>query len=123
MFQIFVPDPPKDSSHEKKPVERRKHPRFRYIRELSICPPSGIEFSATTFEISESGMSAASANYLKVGDVVEMFPVADSWVKAIVRRKIGAMYGFEYLHLTLLQKRKLKQLCSTLPPFKSMAEI
>jgi c-di-GMP-binding flagellar brake protein YcgR len=123
MFQIFVPDPPQNSSPEKKPIERRKHPRYRYFKEVAICPASGIEFSATIFEISESGMSAASPNYLNVGDLVEMFPVADSWVKAIVRRKVGAMYGFEFLHLTLLQKRKLKQLCADLPPFKSMTEI
>jgi hypothetical protein len=74
MFQIFVPDPPQNPAPEKEPIERRKHPRYRYIKEVAICPAGGIEFSATTFEISESGMSAASPNYLNVGDPLKCFP-------------------------------------------------
>jgi len=93
------------------------------MREISICRKDGIEIFATSFEISESGMSVATPNYLNVGEVVELFPIVGSWVKAIVRRKVRAMYGFEFLGLTEGQTKQLRELCEGLPLFTSMADI
>jgi hypothetical protein len=56
-------------------------------------------FDAMAFEISESGMSAATPNILLVGEHVELNPVMGFRLQAIVRRKSGAMYGFEFAGL------------------------
>ena len=93
------------------------------MQQIHICRRDGIEIPATTFEISESGMSAATPNYLNVGEVVELFPIVGEWVNAIVRRKVRAMYGFEFLGLTEGQSKRLRELCEGLPPFTSMADI
>ncbi len=121
MIQIFLPN----SREDAKPVgkERRRHRRHQYIRELSLCPANGIEFTGTTFEISQSGISLATPNYLRVGEVVELYPILSQWVKAVVRRKVGAMYGFEFLGLTEQQSNDLKALCESLPLFTTMADI
>ena len=125
MFQIFRPIPGKLAKQQLPDswAERRKHPRHRFIRQINICPANGLEFSATSFEISESGISAATPNFLAIGSTVQMFPVSGAWVKAIVRRKVGAMYGFEFIDLTEDQISVLHQLCSGLPLFQSTSDI
>lgn len=123
MIQIFLPTSKDEKKESTKWEERRRHPRHRYMAEISICRKDGIEFPATSFEISESGMSAATPNYLNIGEVVELYPVAGGWVKAVVRRKVRAMYGFEFLGLTHRQKSELQKMCEKLPLFQSMAEI
>jgi len=120
VIQIFIPNTPEP---DKPPLERRRHPRHQYLREISICPQNGIEFTGTTFEISQSGMSLATPNFLRVGDLVELFPILDQWVKAVVMRKVGAMYGFQFLDLTEKQTDALKTLCESLPLFTTMADI
>lgn len=121
MIRIFLPG----SADQETPswVERRRHPRHRYMQEIYICRKDGIEIPATTFEISESGLSAATPNYLDIGETVELYPIVGEWVKAIVRRKVRAMYGFEFLGLTEQHTNSLRTLCAGLPLFKSMAEI
>jgi PilZ domain len=122
MIRVFFP-----TANEQKEspswVERRRHPRHRYMQEVYICRNDGIEIPATTFEISESGMSAATPNYLNIGETVEVFPILGVWVKAIVRRKVRAMYGFEFVRLTEGQTNGLRKLCAGLPLFQSMADI
>jgi hypothetical protein len=122
MIQVFVP-----TANEQKEApswtERRRHSRHRFMQEIYICRKDGIEIPATTFEISESGMSAATPNYLNIGETVEMFPILGVWVRAVVRRKVRAMYGFEFLGLTGEQTEGLRKLCAGLPPFQSMADI
>lgn len=90
MIQIFIPTP-KEKKESTDWTERRRHSRHRFMQEISICRKDGIEISAITFEISESGMSAATANYLNIGEAVELFPILGVWVKAIVRRRVRAM--------------------------------
>jgi len=122
MIQVFIPVP----KEEKEPTnwaERRRHSRHRCMQEIHICRGDGIEIPAMTFEISESGMSAATPNYLNIGEHVELFPILGVWVKAIVRRKVRAMYGFEFLGLTEAQQKGLRELCAGLPLFESMADI
>lgn len=40
------------------------------MQEIYICRSDGIEVPAISFEISESGMSAATPNYLNIGETV-----------------------------------------------------
>jgi hypothetical protein len=127
-MKIFLQTPQelgKGEGPEKTPswAEKRKYPRHRYIEEIEICGKDKTEHSAMSFEISEGGISAATPNYLAVGDQVELYPILGDWVKAIVRRKVGAMYGFEFVGLTKEQKEKIRALCEKLPPFRSMTDI
>lgn len=122
MIRVFFP-----TANEQKEspswAERRRHPRHRYMQDVYICRNDGIEVPGTSFEISESGMSAATPNYLNIGETVEIFPILGLWVKAIVRRKVRAMYGFEFVRLTEEQTNGLRKLCAGLPLFQSMADI
>ncbi|HTZ48407.1 MAG TPA: PilZ domain-containing protein [Verrucomicrobiae bacterium] len=122
MFQLFAKDDPKRPNPSPRWVERRKHPRYEYVREIEICR-DGTVYAATTFEISESGMSAATPNLFRVGAIVQISPILSKSVKAIIRRKLGTMYGFEFLGLSDDQKQQLRQLCEQLPLFQSMADI
>jgi hypothetical protein len=122
MIQVFFPTS-KEQKESPSWAERRRHPRHRYMQEVYICRNDGIEIRATSFEISESGISAATPNHLNIGEAVEIFPILGVWVKAIVRRKVRAMYGFEFAGLTEEQTNGLRKLCAGLPLFQSMAEI
>jgi PilZ domain len=123
MINVFLPSTEDQEPGAPNGIERRRHSRHRYMQELSICRKDGTEISATSFEISESGMSAATPNYLNVGELVELFPIQGAWVKAIVRRKVGAMYGFQFMGLTEQQTNGLRKLCEGLPLFTTMADI
>lgn len=118
MFQIFAKDDPKHPNPSPRWVERRKHPRYQYVREIEICR-EGIVYTATTFEISESGMSAATPNLFRVGAIVEISPIVGRAVKAIVRRKLGTMYGFEFLGLTDDQRKSFANSASNSPSSKA----
>jgi hypothetical protein len=62
------------------------------------------------FEMSESGMSAATTGDLPVGDEVDLSPVAPYRVSAIVRRKTGSMYGFEFVELPEKQQKGIREM-------------
>jgi len=108
-------------------AERRRHSRFRYSKsiEIRVEDPRGRydSFDAMTFEISESGLSAATANILLVGEQVELNPVMGFRLHAMVRRKNGAMYGFEFVGLTEQQGESIRRQCETLPLFSSMLDV
>jgi hypothetical protein len=78
-------------------IERRKHARHRFIVDLNIASENGTSMHGMSFEIGAGGMSAATSGRLEVGEQVLLYPVIRSRVKAIVRRKNGSMYGFEFL--------------------------
>jgi hypothetical protein len=80
-------------------------------------------FDAMMFEMSEGGMSAATPNILLVGEHVELYPVVGLRVYAVVRRKNGAMYGFEFIGLTEEQGTKIREKCASLPLFTSMLDV
>ena len=75
-----------------------------------------------TFELSEGGMSAATPNILTIGERVEVSAIAGQKVKAIVRRKHGAMYGFQFVEVTEDTKERIRTICRGLPLFLSMLE-
>ena len=75
------------------------------------------------FEMSESGMSAATTSDLYVGGEVDLSPVATYRVSAIVRRKTGSMYGFQFVELTKKQQKGIREMCKDLPLFRNMLDI
>ena len=107
-------------------AERRRHSRHRYSKsvEIRVANPRGRhdEF-AMTFEISESGISAATPNILLVGGRVELNPVMGFRLPAIVRRKNGAMYGFEFVGLSEQRRECIRKQCESPPPFSSMLDV
>jgi len=108
-------------------AERRRHSRHRYSCsiEIRVEDPRGRYdiFDAMAFEISESGMSAATPNILLVGEHVELNPVMGFRLHAIVRRKNGAMYGLEFAGLTEEQREHIRKQCENLPLFSSMLDV
>jgi len=104
-------------------IERRKHTRHRFIVDLNIATENGVSMHGMSFEIGAGGMSAATAGRLEVGEQVLLYPVLRARVKAVVRRKNGSMYGFEFLARTAEFQEKILALCQTLPLFQTMADI
>jgi hypothetical protein len=127
MIQVFLPsselvEPEQGKTVLPQGAERRRHTRHRFSQNLEIIRGDD-EYEAMTFEISEGGLSAATANILKIGELVELNLVLGERLRAIVRRKHGAMYGFEFLGLTEEQREKIKAKCKVLPPFRSLIDI
>jgi hypothetical protein len=104
-------------------IERRKHSSHRFIVDLNISSENGTSMHGMSFEIGAGGMSAATAGRLEVGEQVLLYPIIRARVKAIVRRKNGSMYDFEFLVPTAEFQEKIVALCQTLPLFQTMADI
>ncbi|HEY1470904.1 MAG TPA: PilZ domain-containing protein [Candidatus Acidoferrum sp.] len=104
-------------------IERRRHSRHRLGQPIQVWLEDGRAYPAMAFEMSESGMSAATTSDLHVGEKVDLSPVATYRVSAIVRRKTGSMYGFEFVELTEKQQKSICELCKDLPLFRSMLDI
>ncbi len=103
------------------PSDRRQHARHRFIQSLTIKKLGGEAFRATSFEISESGLSLATTVPLQVGDEVELAPVAT--VRAVVKRTQRTMYGLQFIGLAPELHDRLVELCRRLPLFQTMADI
>jgi hypothetical protein len=104
-------------------VERRKHPRHKYVERIIIENRDATWTAAMSFEISAGGMSVATAKEFAIGQRVKLSPVVGKKVEAIIRRKKGSMYGLEFLELTAQVKADIEKLCEALPPFRSMADV
>jgi PilZ domain len=113
----------RDSGRTASGVERRRHIRHRLGQPIQIWLEDGRAYPAMAFEMSESGMSAATTNHLRVGQKLDLSPVAKYRVSAIVRRRTGSMYGFEFVDLTEKQQKGIHDLCKDLPLFRSMLDI
>ena len=103
-------------------VNRRRYTRHRLSAQVEIHREHGLNMDAMMFEVSEGGMSAATANILTIGEKVEIKAVAGQTVKAIVRRKHGAMYGFEFIGLNEDLRERIRNICRELPLFQSILE-
>ena len=108
------------ASENKERGEKRRHARHRYIERLYVRKTNGPWYTAMTYEISAGGLSAATHAELGVGERVKLSPVMDQMVEAIVRRKKGAMYGFEFLGMNSELQGKIEALCERLPVFQSL---
>ncbi len=107
-----------------KPEDRRKHTRHQWVKRVVVRLANGEVYEGTSFEISESGMSAVfpSAELL-VGERVELSPVLGYQLDAILRHTKGKMYGFEFVGLDEEQVRKMAQQCKNLPLFRTMVDV
>jgi c-di-GMP-binding flagellar brake protein YcgR len=104
-------------------IERRQHSRYRYIERLYIGRQDGMWYSAMTYEISAGGLSAATTADLTVGERVKLSPVMEKRLEAIVRRKQGAMYGFEFVELAPQIEDQIRKLCERLPLFQGLVDV
>jgi hypothetical protein len=98
--------------------DRRRHPRYRFSIPITIRSADGAAIPGITIEISESGLSAITADSLKVNDTVELEPIAAGKVLALVRRNIGRVYGFEFLSLTAEQVQRITESCKLLSRYQ-----
>lgn len=100
-------------------VDRRRHARYRWSIPIMVHPSGGSGMPGMSLEISESGMSALMSAALTVGDVVELAPIAEDRVSALVRRQNGKIYSFEFLNLTVSQHQRIADRCKVLPLYRS----
>lgn len=107
-----------------KTADRRRHSRHQWVKRVMVRQKNGKMHEGTSFEISQSGMSAVVPNAdLQVGERVELMPVVGYQLDAIVRRIHRNMYGFEFSGLSEEQVRTLAQQCKNLPLFRTMLDI
>ena len=100
------------------PVDRRRHPRYRFSIPLTVRTANGEIIRAITLEISASGLSAITERSLRLNDRVELEPIAASKVLALVRHNVGRIYGFEFVALSSEQSRAIVESCKLLPRYR-----
>ncbi len=100
-------------------IDRRRHPRHRFIQPLTIKKPTGEAHRATSFEISESGLSLATTVPLQVGEEVELTPVANATVRAVVKHNQLTMYGLQFIDLAPDLRNRLLELCKSCHYFRA----
>lgn len=104
-------------------VDRRRHARYRLQESILIRRKDGSSHRATTSEISINGLSAATTAALRAGEEVRLSPVVGEQVSAIVRRKVGTMYGFEFTSVPPKLGEEIHILCGGLVPFRGLNEV
>jgi hypothetical protein len=102
-------------------ADRRRHPRYRFSEPMSVCRQDGASLEGVSVEISQSGMSAMIQGPLKPGEVVRLQPVTGVVTGAVVRHKLGMLYGFEFLELAREQAVKIAERCRKCEPWRSNA--
>jgi hypothetical protein len=110
-----------DASKTSSAIERRQHPRYRFSEPMKVRCQDGACFDGISVEISESGMSAMISGVLKPGDVVRLQPVTGVVAEAVVRHKLGMLYGFEFVELAREEARKIAERCRKCEPWRSNA--
>jgi hypothetical protein len=103
-------------------IEKRRHKRYRIKERLFIRRENGQSYPATTSEISISGMSASTEGVLRVEEEVHLSPVVGEQISAIVRRKVGTIYGFEFTNVPDKVVESIHILCRGLVPFRTLAD-
>jgi PilZ domain len=98
--------------------DRRRHPRYRFSEPIKICSTDGVVISGIGIEFSESGMSAITAESLKVDDIVKIELIGGGTMLAVVRRNIGRISGFEFLNVTAEQGQRIRDSCKVLPLYR-----
>jgi hypothetical protein len=86
-----------------KEAERRHNLRYLSTETLVIRPVRGSVMTGVSVEISKGGISAMVNGILRIGDTAEMFPVAGGIALARVHHKLGQLYGFEFMEISLEQ--------------------
>ncbi len=99
----------------------RRHPRYRFSEPIKVCCKDGSCFDGISVEISQKGMSAIIQGPLAPGDVVRLQPVTGVVAEAVVRHKLGMLYGFEFLELARDEAGKIADRCRKCEPWRSNA--
>jgi c-di-GMP-binding flagellar brake protein YcgR len=94
--------------------ERRRRPRYWLSAPMTIRPAGGSAISGLSVDISEGGMSVMSGAPLNVGETVDLEPVEDGRVSAVVRHKLGQMYGLEFVDLSAERAGRIAESCQKL---------
>ena len=102
-------------------ADRRRHPRYRFSEPMKVCCQDGGCLDGMSVELSQSGMSAMVQGALAPGDVVRLQPVTGVTTAAVVRHKLGMLYGFEFLELAGEQAGKIAERCRKCEPWRSNA--
>lgn len=102
-------------------TDPRRHPRYRFSEPMKVCCQDGTCLEGISVEISQSGMSAMIRGNLAPGDVVRLQPVAGVDTGAVVRHKLGMLYGFEFSELAGEQAGKIAERCRKCEPWRSNA--
>jgi hypothetical protein len=116
-----VYDGASDSAKSGDPIDRRRHPRYRFSEPMKVCRPDGACLDGVSVELSQSGMSAMIRGSLAPGDVVRLQPVTGVDTAAVVRHKLGMLYGFEFLELANEQAGKIAERCRKCEPWRANA--
>lgn len=98
-------------------IDRRRSPRHRLSTPITVWLPDQTGAAAMTIEISESGLSVCTGVVLVVGEKVDLEPIGGGRVSAIVRRKLGKVYGVEFFSLPGERAQAIRRLCGRLPLF------
>lgn len=115
---IAVADAPKTGA------ERRRYSRHTWIDRVFLQMENGQKYFGTSFEMSRGGMSAVFMHLeIAIGEIVLLYPVVGHQVSAIVRRRCGHLFGFEFLSLSAEIACEIEQQCSGLPLFRTMLDI
>jgi hypothetical protein len=101
-------------------VDRRQHPRYLLQERLLIRRKDGSSYPATICEISVAGLSASTTAVLRPGENVQLSPVVGEQLGAIVRRRVGNVYGFEFVSVSSKLREDLHILCEGLVPFRNL---
>ncbi len=88
---------------------------------MKVCRQDGACLDGMSVEISQSGMSGMIQGVLRPGDVVRLQPVTGVTTAAVVRHKLGMLYGFEFLELAGEQARKIAERCRKCEPWRANA--
>jgi hypothetical protein len=102
-------------------ADRRRHARYRFSEPTKVCCQNGACFDGISVEISQSGMSAMVQGPLQPGEVVRLQPVTGVVTAAVVRHKLGMLYGFEFLELAREQAGKIADRCRQCEPWRTNA--
>ena len=102
-------------------ADRRRHTRYRFSEPMKVCLQDGGCLDGMSVEISQSGMSGMIEGLLSPGDVVHLQPVTGVTTAAVVRHKLGMLYGFEFLELAGEQARKIAERCRKCEPWRASA--
>jgi hypothetical protein len=80
--------------------DQRRSTRYRSSQFLLIRCPGGSTCTGVSVEIG-----------MRVGDMVELEPVAGGSAAARVRHKVGQLYGFEFVELGPEQVQRIAECC------------
>ena len=102
-------------------VERRRKPRYLFSLAMTIRSANGLPKDGISIEMSETGMSATVNGFLRVDETVNLELVAGGKAQAVVRHKLGQLYGFEFVGLSAERSERITEACKKLGRYRTHA--